>query len=129
MRQRLVVSLASIILLGASVSATCAEVRVPRAHEQHRSLRPRRSPGREADIAAITNKYALHLTPEATAAQLAANTTVLAKLLAWAKSVPSVPPDVLGAITQLQTENDALTAKLAKATAVPAAPALPALSP
>lgn len=129
MRQRLAVSLTSVLLLGANMSATCAEIRMPRAHEQHRSLHPSRPRGREVAIAAITNKYALHLTPEATAAQLAANATTLVKLLAWAKSTPSVSPDVLGAITQLQTENDALTAKLAKVTAVPAAPALPALSP
>ena len=126
MRQRLAVSLASALLLSAGVCAPRAEVRVPRAYEQHRSLHPARSLGRETAIAAIANKYALHLTPEATAAQLAANATVLAKLLAWAKSTPNVQSDVLAAITQLQAENDALTARLAKVPAAP--PALPALA-
>lgn len=127
MRQRLTAGLVSVLFLtGVNIGAPRAEVRVPKAHEQHRSLHPARPAGREAAIAAIANKYALHLTPEATAAQLAANATVLAKLLAWAKSAPNVQSDVLAAIAQLQAENDALTARLAKVPAAP--PALPALA-
>lgn len=71
-------------------------------------------PGREASIAAISNTYGLHMTPEATALQLSDNATTLTKLLAWVNTQSTLTADqkqdMLDAIAQLQVENTALIA-------------------